>query len=122
MVGERTPITIFDPFMLRTIGPDHRYSSPRTTMAPDYLHALEKASRNDIYANDDEETHEAPNVADDSDALQERLKRMLHESLGFDLPDSPRPKKKRKVSEAPQEQKDELGMCILCYSLEDVPN
>ncbi|KAL1721621.1 hypothetical protein EV715DRAFT_270892 [Schizophyllum commune] len=82
-------------------------------MAPDYLHALEKASRHDIYADDDEETHEAPAVADDSDALQERLKRMLHESLGFDLPDSPRPKKKRKVSEAPQEQKDELEFRLL---------
>ncbi|KAI5830843.1 hypothetical protein K523DRAFT_238909 [Schizophyllum commune Tattone D] len=82
-------------------------------MAPDYLHALEKASRNDIYADDDEDTREAPAVADDSDALQERLKRMLHESLGFDLPDSARPKKKRKVSEAPQEQKDEMEFRLL---------
>ncbi|KAL1680040.1 hypothetical protein EV122DRAFT_208703 [Schizophyllum commune] len=82
-------------------------------MAPDYLHALEKASRNDIYADDDEETHVALIVADVSDALQEKLKRMLHESLGFDLPDSPRPKKKRKVSEAPPEQKDELEFRLL---------
>ncbi|TRM67797.1 hypothetical protein BD626DRAFT_479873 [Schizophyllum amplum] len=81
-------------------------------MSTDYLHATEKASRHLIYAEDDEDS----DVAEDNDdsALQEKLKRLLHENLSFSFTESPRLKKRQKVEDsAPTEQKDEQEFRLL---------